>query len=81
MKGTYAAEQRLKAWHKKQVGKVRIENCARSRLPKTNKQVAAGADSDGGSRQGHNASRRRSVAEERLAQVLAARRKRQEDKL
>lgn len=59
MKGTYAAEQRLKAWHKKQVGKVRIENCARSRLPKTNKQVT----------------------EERLAQVLAARRKRQEDKL
>ncbi len=34
MKRSFAAQQRLKRWNRKQTGKLRAQYCARSHLPK-----------------------------------------------
>lgn len=55
MKRSFAAQQRLKRWNRKRVGKLRAQYCARSHLPKPTS----------------------GVTEEQLAEVLNARRRRQ----
>ncbi len=39
MKRSFAAQQRLKCWNRKQTGKLRAQYCARSHLPENPKKV------------------------------------------